>query len=102
MLTQTHLAVLRAALQFFDEELGPHGINSMRPYFDEPLDEEISRSDLAELRDRLRTCEVRYVCCDLTGTQVMHTGLHASVEVARSYAIGDVDQIATVLLMAGS
>ena len=101
MLTQTHLAVLRAALQFFDEELGPHGINAMRPYFDEPHDDEISRRDLAQLRDILRTCEVRYVCCDLTGTRVMHTGLHASADVARSFAADQVDQVATVLLCRG-
>ena len=81
MLTQPQLAVLRAALQFFDEELGPHGVNAMRPYFDEPPNKEISRSDLAQLRDMLRTCEVRYVCCDLAGTQVIRTGLYASAEV---------------------
>ena len=101
MLTRSQLAVLRAALQFFDEELGPHGINAMRPYFDKPPDEEISRSDLTKLRDLLRTCEVRYVCCDLAGTQVMHTGLHASADIARSFAARHVDQVATVLLMAG-
>ena len=101
MLTPTHLAVLRAALQFFDEELGPHGINAMRPYFDEPLDTEISRSDLAKLRDVLRTCEIRYVCCDLARTQVKHTGLYASADVARSFAVDHVDQFATVLLQRG-
>ena len=101
MLTQSHLAVLRAALQFFDEELGPHGINAMRPYFDVPLDEEISRSDLAKLRELLRTCEIRYVCCDLAGTRVMHTGLYASADVARTFAVDHVDQVATVLLHRG-
>ena len=101
MLTQSHLAVLRAALQFFDEELGPHGINAMRPYFDEPPNKEISRSDLAQLRDMLRTCEVRYVCCDLAGNQVIRTGLYASAEIARSFASDHVDQVATVLLHRG-
>ena len=102
MLTRPQLAVLRAALQFFDEELGPHGINAMRTYFDESPDEEISRGDLAKLRDVLRTCEVRYACCNLAGTQVMHAGLYASADMARSFAADHVDQIATVLLMAGS
>ncbi len=102
MLTHPQVALLRAALQFFDEELGPHGINAMRPYFDEPPDNEISRSDLAQLRETLRTCEIRYVCCDLAGTQMMHTGLYASVDIARSFAVDHVDQVATVLLMAGS
>lgn len=101
MLTQSHLAVLRAALQFFDEELGPHGIHAMRPYFDEPPDNVISRSDLAKLRDVLRTCEVRYVCCNLAGTQVMYTGLYVSAEIARSFAADHVDRVATVLLPRG-
>ena len=101
MLTQPQLAVLRAALQFFDEELGPHGINAMRPYFDAPPDEEISRSDLAKLRDVLRTCEIRYVCCDLAGTQVIRTGLYASAEIARAFAVDDVDQVAMFLLHRG-
>jgi SpoVK/Ycf46/Vps4 family AAA+-type ATPase len=102
LLTHPQLALLRAALQFFDEELGPHGINAMRPYFDEPPDGEISRSELAHLRELLRTCEVRYVCCDLAGTQVTHAGLYASEDIARSFAVDHVDQVATVLLMAGS
>ncbi len=101
MLTQSHFAVLRAALQFFDEELGPHGINAMRPYFEGPPDNEISRSDLAQLRDMLRTCEVRYVCCDLAGTQVMHTGLYGSADIAGSFAADHVDRVATVLLPRG-
>ena len=95
MLTQTHLAVLRAALQFFDEELGPHGVNAMRPYFQEGLDEAVSRNDIAQLRELLRICEIRYVCCDREGTQVMHTGLFASADVARSFTA---EQVATVLL----
>ena len=101
MLTQSHLAVLRAALQFFDEELGPYGINAMRPYFDEPPDGEISQSNLGQLRDMLRTCEVRYVYCNLAGTQVMHTGLYASADIAQSFAADHVDQVATVLLTTG-
>ena len=102
MLNRRHLAVLRAALQFFDEELGPHGSHAMRPYFAEPLDEEISRSDLAQLRDMLRTCEIRYVCCDRAGTRVTHSGLYASSNIAQSFAADHVDRVATVLLTTGS
>ena len=89
-------------MQFFDEELGPHGINAMRPYFDEPPEDEISRVDQSQLRDMLRTCEIRYICCNLAGTQVMHTGLYASADVARTFVVDHADQVATVLLMAGS
>ena len=98
MLTRSQLAVLRAALQFLDEELGPHGINAMRPYFDESTVEEISGSDLAQLRELLRTCEIRYICCNLAGTQVMRSGLYASADVAQSFTADHVDQIAAVLL----
>ena len=98
MLTQTHLAVLRAALQFFDEELGPHGINAMRPYFQKGLEEEVSWNDIAQLRDLLRTCEIRYVCCNREGTRVMHSGLFVSAEVARAITVDLDHRIATVML----
>ena len=102
MLTQSHLAVLRAALQFFDEELGPPGINAMRPYFHEGLNQEVSRNDIAQLRELLRTCELRYVCCNRAGTRVMRSRLFVSAEVSRSFEVDHADQIATVLLTASS
>ena len=58
MLTKQHLAVLRAALQYFDEELGPRGVEALRPYFDESFDGELSADDVARLRELLPTCQL--------------------------------------------
>lgn len=60
MLTKADLAVLRAALRYFDEELGPHGLRVMRPYFDKKPTRRWTSQDLRGLRGYLRDCEVRY------------------------------------------
>ena len=58
MLTKQHLAVLRGALQYFDEELVPHGVAALRPYFDEAFDGKPNADDVARLRELLRTCQL--------------------------------------------
>ena len=58
VLTTFHLAVLRAAVLFFEEELCPHGVDVMRPYFDEPLPSAPSAGELRELRRFLQRCEL--------------------------------------------
>ena len=70
MLTKRHLAIIRAALLFFDEEMSPHGPDVARPYFEEPLAEELTVDEVGQLRELLRTVELRYVCCDETGATV--------------------------------
>jgi len=70
LLTKRHLAIIRAALQFFDDEVGPHGPDVARPYFDEPLEEELAIVEIQQLRERLRTAELRYLCCERTGMTV--------------------------------
>lgn len=64
MLTKSDLALIRAALLFFDEEMSPHGIEVMRPYFDETPVREFVDGEIRRLRDCLQSCTLAYVGCD--------------------------------------
>ncbi len=98
MLTRRHLAVLRAALQYFDEELMPHGIGAMRPYFDEPLNVELKTPEMRELQKLLRDCELKYACYDPTSSQLTGSELSKSAEDARLITAHPASRIAVVLL----
>ena len=79
MLTRHDLAVLRAAVTYFEEELGPHGVKAMRPYFVEPVPAEWSPRDLTRLREFLTTCQLRYVACNTSGEGVIEATFSGSV-----------------------
>ena len=79
MLTSHDLAVLRAAVTYFEEELGPHGIEAMRPYFADPVPETWSTRDLTRLREFLSTCQMRYVACDQASLELVDTKLYETV-----------------------
>ena len=98
MLTRSHLAVLRAALQYFDEELLPHGIGAMRPYFDEPLNVELKTPEIRELQNFLRDCDLKYVCYDPSSARLASSELSKSAEDAQSRTADPASQIAVVLL----
>lgn len=67
MLTHKERAVLRAALQFFREELVPYGLDVIRPYLDGPLEEAITPAEIQQLQEFLRHVHVRYVAVHVTG-----------------------------------
>ena len=98
MLTPHDLAVLRAAVTYFEEELGPHGVEAMRPYLDEPPPTDGQPTDIAPLRDLLGSCQVRYACCDLAATQVIHAGLVSTIEAAHLIAETHAGQVVTLLV----
>ena len=56
MLTNQHLQIIRAALQFFDEELSPHGPEAISDYVDGATPENV-----AATRRLLDEVTVRYV-----------------------------------------
>lgn len=64
LLTRTHLALIRAALQYFDEEMSPNGFEVMRPYFEEPPVTEFADGEIRTLRERIRNCTLAYVRYD--------------------------------------
>jgi hypothetical protein len=76
MLTKSHLAVLRAALQYFEDEMGPHGMDVMRPYFDEKPTKEWTSRELHDLQAYLRDCKLRYAIYSPTDDRLIDSELH--------------------------
>jgi hypothetical protein len=98
LLTKRHLAILRAALRYFDEEMSPHGPRVMRHYFDEPLQEELQTEEIPALRVFLQNCELRFARLDSTGTRLVSRKLWATMEEKNSSTAQQSRQVATVLL----
>lgn len=97
MLTERNLRLIRAALMFYDEEMSPHGTETMNAYFDPPLEEPPSAAEIAELRSRLQNCRLRYAGCNAEATQLLSTTLDTVVEPVREIAAASRGQIACVL-----
>ena len=98
MLTLHDLAVLRAAVTYFAEELGPHGIESMRPYFVDSRPAEWSPRELARLRNFLGNCELRYIACQSRSEAVVDAKLSISVGELQTLVTLPNYRLGTVLL----
>jgi len=101
LLTKRHLALIRAALLFFDEEMSPHGSDVARPYFEEPLAEELTVDEVGQLRELLQTVELRYVCCEETEATVPSQELLTFEQAQSTPHLLD-GRVATVLLISRS
>lgn len=97
MLTKRHLAIIRAALLFFDEEMSPHDPDVARPYFEEPLEEELAIGEVRQLQELLQTVELRYLCCEETEATVPSQELLTFEQVQNIPNLFD-KHLATVLL----
>lgn len=99
MLTQHHLAVLRAALKYFSEELLPHGQDVMRHYFDDAGDADVTTTEIQSLLRFLQWCELKYSLYDPATDRLNQTDLTSSVEpIKRMLNEYATSQIAVVLL----
>lgn len=96
-MTKSHLALIRAALQYFDEEMSPHGNRVMRPYFDEPLAAEFAEGEILELRTRLKNCVLAYVRCDARTMILATTEPSLDIGDIGPNAGGQPAEIATIL-----
>lgn len=96
MLTKNHLVLIRAALQFFDEEMSPHGVRVMRPYFDEPLSTEFAEGEIRQLRERLKNCALGYVRCNARTMTLASTEPSLNMDDIGSNA-GHTAEVATIL-----
>ena len=63
MLTPRHLATIRAALLYWQEEMCPHGATAMRPYLEPPDADPLAADEVAQVRQALKT-DVRYAVYD--------------------------------------
>lgn len=96
MLTSRHLAVLQAALQFFLEEMVPHGRDAMRGYFSKPLEQELTVDEVRHLRQFLRKAKIRYLV--LKGNQPISDTLYRTKEDATNAAPTSLCHVAVVLI----
>lgn len=98
MLTSRDLAVLRAALMFFDEEMSPHGPDVWGSYFDVGQSPQQLGRAAAELRERLATSEVRYVCCNVPRDRLLSPDIFEQADMASRFARGRGGNVATLLI----
>ena len=60
ILTSDHLTVIRAGLQFWIEEMGPHDVDLVRGYLDDVVAvEALAPAAITELRLQLQRCELK-------------------------------------------
>ncbi|WP_437192481.1 hypothetical protein [Planctomicrobium sp. SH527] len=98
MLAKRHLAIIRAALQFFDEELSAHAPDVARPYFEEPLEGELEADEVEQLRELLQTVELRYLCCEGVGATMTSQELLTFERALNVERLLNNGRLATVLL----
>ncbi len=96
MLTLRQLAILRASLRYWQEEICPHGDMAARPYLDSDQITPLSADEVNELRDRFNPQAVRYAMIAPDRNRLEDTTLFAGAEQAASLA--DNDLIATVIM----
>ena len=99
MLTPKHLAVLRAALQYFQDELVPHGLDALRPYLDGPMEGDITGADVRQLQQFLRDAEIHYAAVSSAAPRQMDSKLYMSTEAASAGLRDDSWQVVAVLIM---
>ena len=101
MLTEKHLALVRAALKFFDEEMSPSGTNALLPYLDDQgKAANVDISDVAQTRNFFDSVDMGYVLVDSTGILVESQRLiPASPSVALNFQ-SDLSLLAVVLIPA--
>ena len=100
MLTPKHWAVLRAALQYFQEELVPHGIEAVRPYVEPEFAAELAVTDLQTLGEFLREVRLRYTILIATEPPQLAPELMDDPLQARHAAAGLSGRVVVVLLPA--
>jgi hypothetical protein len=99
VLTTKHLTVLRAALQYFQDELVPHGLDALRPYLDRPIDGGITSADVRQLQQFLRDAEIQYAAVSSAAPRQMDSTLYMSLEAASAGLSDDSRQVDVVLIM---
>ena len=86
MLTRRQLATIRAALQFWREEICPHGETAARPYVDSDQITPLVADEVDELRDRFDSPALRYAVIAPDHSKLQSTTLFTTVEEAESFA----------------
>jgi hypothetical protein len=99
MLTEKHLAIVRAALKFLDEEMSPSGIDALFHYLDsEGQSIGVSLDDLQDARQFFGAVDLSYVLVDSTGVAIESERLIAASSNAELSFQSDLSLLASVLV----
>ena len=99
MLTLKHLAVVRAALKFMDEEISPHGKGTLDHYLDRKSNFlDISVDHIAEARSFFESVDLNYALVDAAGVIIESKQLLPAKADSPQTLRSDLSLIATVLL----
>ena len=96
MLTRRQLETIRAALQFWREEICPHGDAVARPYLDSDQITPLVANEVDELRERFALPALRFAVIAPDHTRLQSATLFTTVEEAESLA--GKGHVATVVL----
>lgn len=99
LLIPQHLEILRAALQFFDEEMSPHGVDAIANYVDLSLYGPVTPQHIQHLRKMLDHCQLRYAGYDRRTLNLTSNSLFESQEQMPRRTEGQ--GIASMLLFTG-
>jgi hypothetical protein len=99
LLTHSHLAVIRAALKYWDEEMSPHDPAIYQGYFVEPIGTgEWIPPAVSFLRSQFSACELRYALCSPDKATILGSQLFQALDEAQNAALSSPADIATVLI----
>jgi hypothetical protein len=99
MLTALQLAVVRAPLRFWQEEMCPHGQNAVQPYADCNEVIAMSAAEVAALRARFLPGRVRYGIYDFETKRLAAIALVRNLETTEKQLAGN-QAVVTVLVPA--
>lgn len=99
MLTSKDLALIRAALQFWQDEMSSAGPAAVRGYLDitENVDD-LHQIDIPRLRSNLKKFQIRYGHYDVPTDRLLQTGPYRSFDVAEQEAPHPNAIVATILI----
>ena len=99
MLKQHHLAIVRAALKYLDEEISPHGTEVLLHYLDEQNEASNATGDhIAEARDFFDSVELNYALVDSLGIYIESERLIPALSNQELSFLSDLSLLATVLV----
>ena len=99
MLKPHHLAVVRAALKYFDEEIGPHGTDGLLQYLDSQDDpSKVTTDHIVQARDFFDSVELNYAWVDSSGIYIESDRLMPTPTNSDQIFQSDLSLLATVLV----
>lgn len=97
MLSDDQLATVRAALQYWREEICPSGGTAAEAYFDVPVEKHLSACQVLSLQRRFEITKLRYVPYNRSSERIAAPHLFTDRKLARGLA-RDGLAVGTVLL----